>query len=275
MTKEIFEPGIYQISNDRYHASEGLSRSKLWTFKQLPQKYWYEYLSGQYERPKATEAFYMGSLVHTLVLEPELFGEEYYLMPKINRTTKQGKLDYAQALEDAQGRNLINVEDYSIAKAMSQSLAKNETVSELMNQAKIEHSIYWKDERTGLICKARPDVWNHPIMGDLKTVKDASYRGFQLSALKDGYFLQAAMMYEACKSIGMPFEKFVFFCVEKKPPYSVALYMLDDEALQYGIDLFHKLLANYADCLANNEWPDHGIQMLMIPKYATMELEND
>lgn len=275
MTRESFEPGIYHISNERYHASEGLSRSRLWTFKQLPYKYWYEYLSGEYQRPKESKAFFLGSMVHTMVLEPDLFKDEYHVMPKINRTTKQGKSDYALELEKAQGKILVNSEDLEIADCMRQAICANETVLDIMYQAKIEQSIFWRDERTGLMCKARPDAWNHPIMADLKTTEDAGYRGFQMSAFKDGYFLQAAMMYEAAKSLGMPFEKFVFFCVEKKPPYSVGLYMLDDEALQFGLDLFHKLLADFAECLETNVWPDYGIQMLMIPKYATMELSNE
>jgi len=275
MTRESFEPGIYQISNERYHASEGLSRSRLWTFKQLPYKYWYEYLSGEYERPKESKAFFMGSMVHTMVLEPDMFSEEYHVMPKANRTTKQGKIDYALELEKAEGKILVNSEDLEIAESMRKAICANQTAMDIMYKAKIEQSIFWRDEQTGLMCKARPDAWNHPIMSDLKTTEDAGYRGFQMSAFKDGYFLQAAMMYEASKSLGQPFEKFVFMCVEKKAPYSVGLYMLDDEALQFGLDLFHKLLADFAECLETNVWPDYGIQMLMIPKYATMELTNE
>lgn len=275
MEREVFEPGIYSISNERYHAAEGLSRTALWTFKQLPYKYWYEYLSGGHKAPSESEAFLIGNLVHCLVLEPDLFKERYFVMPKVNRTTKQGKINYQEYLLKASARTLINQDQYQLAELMRQSVYNNCTSIEILHGAKKEQSIFWLDEQTGIMCKARPDIWNHPIMGDLKTTLDAGYRGFQSAAFKDGYFLQAGMQYEAAKAIGEPFEKYVYLCVEKKAPYSTGIYMLDDEALQFGIDLFHKILGQYKACQESGEWPDYGVQMLMIPKYATMELSNE
>lgn len=275
MTREIFEPGMYDISNERYHAAEGVSRSALWTFKQLPQKYWFEYLSGQYERPSDKESYLIGNMVHTLLLEPQLFDEQYFMMKKVNRTTKQGKLDYEQGLLDANERTLINVEQWDLVNGIVNALQEQEVVRDVIGSALFEKSIFWRDEETGLLCKARPDIWNDPLCGDLKTTEDAGYRAFQMSAMKYGYFLQAAMIYEALKSLQMPFEKFLFMCVEKKKPHAVGLYLIDDEALQFGLDLFHSLLRKFAECQHKNEWPDYGVQMLMIPKYATMELEND
>lgn len=276
MEKEKFEPGIYDISNERYHASAGISRSSLWAFKHLPQKYWYQYLSGEYERPADTEAFLIGNMFHTLVLEPKLFPERYFVMPKVNRTTKVGKAQYEENLALANGRALVNEEQMELIYGMQAALDQHSVVEDILSgNVKCEQSIFWTDEETGVACKARPDIWNSPIVADLKTTLDASYRGFQMAAMKDGYFLQAGMIYEALKSVGMPFEKFIFLCVEKKKPYAVGLYLLDQEALQFGIDLFHQLLRKYAECLYNESWPDYGIQMLMIPKYATMELENE
>jgi exodeoxyribonuclease VIII len=275
MEKEEFEPGIYDISNDRYQAAKGLSRSQLWTFKHLPYKYWYQYLSGQYEEPLGSESFLLGNLLHTLLLEPKKFEDQFFIMPKINRKTKQGKIDYAEAMVCAHGKTLIKPELLATANAMVDALMDRDISLDICQGAKIEQSIFWRDERTGILCKARPDIWNHPLMADLKSTEDASYRGFQLSACKYGYFLQAAMLYEASKSLGIPFEKFVFMCVEKKAPYSVGFYMVDDEALQFGLDLFYSLLQKYAECLEKNDWPDYGIQMLMIPKYATMEAGNE
>lgn len=287
--------GVFDYTNDEYHTSEGLSRSKLWTFKQLPQKFWHQYLSGEYEKPKTSRAFYLGSLVHTLVLEPHLFDKEYCTKPLLEKLPPAvllkdvGKEQYEQiksARKEAQDRNnillsefeeqmsskaIVSDEDLLLAHAMRDAVMANKTAVDLMCGAKFEKSIYWKHEPTGLICKARPDIWNGRIVADLKTTADAGYRGFQLSAYKDGYFLQAAMMYEALKSIGEEFHNFVYVCVEKASPHSVALYMLDDEALQFGLDMFHSLMERIAICYEKNVWPDYGIQKLMVPRYATLE----
>ncbi len=263
--------GVFDLTNEQYHASEGLSRSKLWTFKQLPAKFWYEYMSGQYVRPNDTEAFILGDLVHTLVLEPHLFDDRYALIPEIDRRTKQGKIDYEDLLIQSAGKSCVKPDILSLGTQMAKSLNSNSTVCDLLRDAKMEKSIYWKHEATGLICKARPDVWQGRIVSDLKTTVDASFRGFQGSAYKYGYFLQAAMIYEALKSIGEPFHNFVFICVEKSAPHAVGLYMLDDEALQFGIDMFHALMDRIAKCYEANIWPDYGISKLTVPKWATID----
>lgn len=272
MEKQEFKDGIYEISNEEYHAAKGLSRSALWTFKQLPQKYWYEYLSGQFERPADKESYIIGSMLHTMLLEPQLFDDVYHVMPKVNRATKQGKIDYQEALEASQGRTLINQEQLIQVLAMADSLKEQDVVRDILAKGAIfERSFFWTDPDTGVQCKSRPDIWNSPLCADLKTTEDAGYRSFQSSAYKYGYFLQVAMIYEALKAHGFECEKQLFICVEKKPPYSVGLYLLDDEALQFGREQFRSLIRNFAECLEKEVWPDYGIQMLMIPKYATME----
>jgi hypothetical protein len=291
--------GVFDYTNEQYHASEGISRSKLWTFKQLPHKFWHQYMSGEYERPKESKAFYMGSLVHTLVLEPHLFDTEYCLKPQLEKMPPEvRKKDVgAEMFEQVKAaraaiavrntaiaeefqanltaKSLVSEDDLAIANAMRNAVMANNTAVDLLTGAKIEKSIYWKHEATGLICKTRPDIWNGRIVADLKTCNDAGYRGFQLAAYKDGYFLQAAMMYEGLKSIGEPFHNFVYVCVEKTLPYSVALYMLDDDALQFGIDMFHSLMDRIAQCYEKNVWPDYGIQKLTVPRYATLEVESE
>ncbi len=267
--------GVFDYTNEQYHAGEGISRSKLWTYKQLPSKYWYQYESGKYQRPEDKEAFILGDLVHTRVLEPHLFEERFIEMPHIDRRTKQGKLDYEEFQIKAAGKSLVKPDMIEHADAMVQSLLDNSTVSDLIQDAQYEKSIYWEHKPTGIICKARPDIWNGKIVSDLKTTLDAGYRGFQMSAFKHGYFLQAAMIYEALKSIGQAFDTFVFICVEKAAPYSVGLYMLDDEALQFGLDQFHMLMERFAESKQTNNWPDYGVQKLCIPKYATLEVEHE
>jgi hypothetical protein len=275
--QEEFAPGVYKISNARYHASIGLSRSRLWTFKQLPHKYWYQYLSGQVDEQaeKETEAVLIGNLVHTLVLEPELYDKNYFVMPKVNRTTKAGKAAFEEALLEASGRTLINQAQLDSALGMRDAVLREPIVEDVLRGAKNETSIFWRDEQTGILCKARPDIWNHPIVADLKTTLEAGYRSFQATAFREGYFLQAAMLYEACKSQGLPFDEFIFLCVEKKKPYSTGIYRLDDEALQYGLDLFHNLLARFARCEEKQEWPAYGIQTITVPRYGILELGHE
>lgn len=270
MTQQI---GVFDYTNEVYHSSEGISRSKLWTYKQLPYKFWYENLSGKFVPQTDKESYILGDLVHTLCLEPDKFSSRYVISPEIDRRTKAGKEEYIAIMQDIGDRKLVKADVLKVALDMKSAVCTNQTASNLLVDARFEQSIYWKHEPTGLICKARPDVWQGRIVSDLKTTLDAGFRGFQGSAYKYGYFLQAAMIYEALKSIDEPFHNFVFICVEKSPPYAIGLYMLDDEALQFGIDMFHSLMERIAISYDKNVWPDYGIQKLTIPKYASFDLE--
>lgn len=264
--------GVFDLTNEQYHASEGISRSKLWRFKQLPSKYWHEFHSGTYEKPAYSDSFALGDVVHTMALEPTTFAERFIVAPHLDKRTKQGKAMYEEFLLEAQGKTVINADILHLASAMARELSCHKIVPDLLREAKFEKSIYWTHEPTGLLCKARPDVWQGRIVSDLKTTQDAGYRSFQMSAFKYGYFLQAAMIYESLKSIGEPFHNFVFICIEKTPPFSIGVYMLDDEALQFGLDQFNSLMGRLAECYEKNEWPDYGIQKLTIPNYATVEV---
>lgn len=291
--------GVYDLSNDEYHSSDGLSRSALWLYRENPYKYWYQYLSGQYERPKDTEALRLGSLIHSMVLEPELFHQQYVMKPEltpippevrlkdvgreefeqnkeIRRQTKASNDDLMAFFnENLNGRTVISEKDIAIANECRNSVYRCPKNAKLLANLEIEKSIYWTDEETGVLCKARPDGFNNAIAVDLKSSRSANGRYFQSAAMKEGYFLQAGMIYEGLKAIGKPIRKFVFIVIEKEPPFSVATYILDDEALQYGIDLFHALLRKYAVSRETNQFDDYGFQVLMAPKYALEELNND
>lgn len=252
-----------------YHSHKALSRSALWLFKELPYKYWYQYLSGQAEERKETPALRTGSLIHTMILEPDLFNERYYVMPKVNKATKAGKEAYANAVEKANGRTIINLEEFEVADAMRNSVHDNNVLAKsIITNAQIEHSVFWTDAKTGLELKCRPDIINSPIVGDLKTTANASYREFQLSAFKFGYSLQSAMISKAMAALDMPMEKFVFICVEKTPPYATGLYLVDDEMLNFGCRQLRRLLDEYKYCLDNSEWSDYSTKYLSVPKWA-------
>jgi hypothetical protein len=178
---------------------------------------------------------------------------------------------YADFMLQAQGKTVIKPDHFEVARDMAASLLSNTTVFELLRDAKMEKSIYWKHEPTGLICKARPDIWQGRIVSDLKTTQDAGFRAFQMSAYKYGYFLQSAMIFEALKSIGEPFHNYVNICVEKSKPYAIGLYMMDDEALQFGLNQYNHLMESIYTCYEKNVWPDYGIQKLMVPSYAVAE----
>lgn len=287
--------GIHDIANEVYHDSEGLSRSGLWEFKRSPWHYWNKYLNPDAIKQKPTKDMKLGELVHGLVLEPNRFDERYVVepaqivLPKVELLRDVGRETFDQQkkalditkkandaimnqfLANAEGKEIITAEQFLEAKAMSESVLRDDTAQSLFRDIKTENSIYFTHESTGLQCKVRPDAWVGSVVTDLKTAKDASYRVFQNAAFSSGYFLQAGMIKVALASIGITLEKFVFYCVEKTPGYPCVYYVLDDEALDYGVNQFNTLMEQFAHCLEQNEWSSYESQILYLPNYAQYE----
>lgn len=289
------EDGIHDIPNDIYHDSEGISRSGLWEFKRSPLHYWNKYLNPERVKEEPTPQMKLGEYVHALVLEPEYFYERYAVkpvlpeLPCVGKLSDLGREEYDRQktsresmkvaneltmnefLESSKGKEIIPADIYNQAKAIADSVLKDEIAQSLFKDVKIEQSIYFTHKHTGLQCKVRPDAWSGSIVTDLKTCADASYRAFQSAAFKGGYFLQAAMIKAALDSIGIHLDKFVFFCVEKTGAMPCVYYMLDDDALAYGMNQFDTLMEQFAYCFENNEWNAYEPQTLYIPGYARYE----
>ena len=88
------------MTNEEYHSHEAYSRSQIMHLQKSPKSFFYN-LTAQ---PKFTEDFTLGSLVHTLVLEPTTHKDRYLVVPKFDMRTKNGKLAYEMALQEAKRR---------------------------------------------------------------------------------------------------------------------------------------------------------------------------
>lgn len=273
--KLVFKDGVHNISNEEYHAASGVSRSQLMLLDKSPYHFWYEVMSGEAEIKEATPAMNIGSAFHTMLLEPELFDREYSVMPPIDRRTKQGKEDYQIFIEESAGKIVLTAEQFEKVSKMADLVKRHEIVTTLLDEAKFEQSIFWTDKETDIQFKARPDILSAKMVVDLKTTADASAYKLQRSALDYHYFLQAGMCYEGCKAIGQPFEIFVILAAEKEAPHVPAVFMMNDEALQYGIDQFMNYKKRLHECLSSDKWPGYPVQELSVPQYAVNQLQDE
>lgn len=69
---------------------------------------------------------------------------------------------------------------------------------------------------------------------------------------------------------GIDAPMFPFIVVEKTPPYGVAVYTLDAEAIELGRRIYKRDLATYAWCVQMNSWPCYSpdIQEIKLPRWA-------
>ncbi len=267
---EKIENGVHDLTNEQYHSSSGVSRSGLMKLMQSPSHYHYEYFT-KTERSEPTSAMVVGELVHCMVLEPCETMSRYYVAMPVNKRTKAGKEDWVNQQAQAVGKKVVTIEQNQTAMSIANAVIMHPISRSLLPDCVVEKSIYFTHQQTGLQCKVRPDAWNGSIVVDLKTTADASFRAFQSSAAKYGYFLQAAMIQQGLAAIGLSLEKFIFIAVEKEPPYAVGIFVLDNEALDYGVNQFNQLMKKLKNCKDANEWPGYGIQNLTLPAWTKYE----
>jgi PDDEXK-like domain of unknown function (DUF3799) len=268
-----FSDGIYTISNEQYHNASAFSRTQLMMLDKSPYHFWHQYISGHGAPREKTEALILGHAIHMLLLEEELFHKTYCIFPKLDRRTKEGKEQYNQFILNNQGKLILTAEYYEKASSIKQCVMRHDIVHTLLKDSIVEQSLIWTDKETGLQFKARPDAITKKMIVDLKTTEDANPYRFKASAFKYGYYLQAAMIREACRALDIPFELFSILAIEKKEPYVPAIFVIKEEAIDFGLNQFNAYKNKLKKCYELNSWNAYPIYELDIPAYAAITEE--
>lgn len=250
------------MNNADYHSDPAISASHLHAVAKSPAHYYARFLDPNRPPSPSSPALLFGSLAHCAVLEPDEIYSRYAVAP--DRRTKEGKEIAKQMASD--GIEAVSQSDWDMAKAMREAVHAHPIAAKLLEEGAPEQSFWWDDVATGMRCKCRPD-WLRPdgIVVDLKTTQDASPKGFGKSVANFRYHVQAAHYLN-----GLEAERFLFIAVEKTYPFSVAVYELDEDALQEGRHLAFRDLRRIATCRKLNEWPGYSqeVTTLSLPMWA-------
>ncbi len=274
MQRKIYEPGIYDISSEEYHGSAGISRSGIMEFRKSARHFWYRYLFIDNSTKQPTKEMIMGSAFHCYVLENNKFDNLYYISQQnpFHGNSKEGRHFKFELLEKSAGKIILSSEEYEQIQAMALSITNDSASNDLIQGCEVEKSIYWIDPDTQILCKCRPDAMFNNYVVDLKTTANASERAFQSDFYKYGYHIQVAMIQEGLKhALGKEVTNFIDLAVEKTEPYCMAIYSIDEAAIEHGKKEFKHQLMKMKHCFDNNDWPGYGIKNLMLPAYATIE----
>lgn len=285
------KPGIYAgISNADYHGGAGISKSGLDLVARSPLHYWQAYLNPDREPREETPAMRLGTAIHTAMLEPERFADEYVIVPadaprrptsvQLNAKNPSDATLQAIAWWDsfdiaAQGKTIISADDYETCAAISRRLHAHPAAAVLLRQAGalFEASAYWEDPDTGVLCRCRPDVLlpNGAAVVDVKSTTDASADAFRRSVANYDYHVQAAFYLDGItRATGTAPGAFVFAAFETSAPHAVAFYNADATMLDIGRREYKRRLRRYAQCLASGTWPGYAdtIQNLQLPPWV-------
>lgn len=255
---------IKQMTNAEYHAHPAVSNSLITKIGRSP-AHAKAYLDGFKE---TTPAMAFGSAFHACVLEPEVFDEDYAVFEGDKRK-KDDKARFEEMV--ASGKTIITADDFDTITAMAVSIRNHDVARGLLANGMAEQSVFWTDKETDTECKCRPDWWDGNTLIDLKTTDDASPAGFARSVVNYGYHTQSAF-YQA----GTGADRFIFIAVEKKPPYAIGVYVLDDIALEEGWRKVSAALSYWKACTETGFYPAYQdeIVTLSLPIWA-IKGEND
>ena len=220
-----------------YRAMPGLNKSSIEQILRCP----LEYKLGLETPTEATPAMAFGTLVHSMILEPETVNSLYHVM-QASATTKAGKAERVKALEE--GKTIVNASDFTKAKAMQARVQAHPAASWLLGlPGHSEVSMFWEMQtEDGRIrqCKARADriakVGDGEVIIDLKTTSGAvSPAELEKTVARFGYHRQAAWYSDGYERIaGKAPVGFYFIFVSTAVPYLVTACKMDDEASAIG-----------------------------------------
>lgn len=228
-----------------------LSYSSLKQFRKSPQHY-VKYIT---EPRVVTDAMIEGSLLDCVITEPEEFKQRYFIFPKVDGRTKEGKEIKAKALEEAKGRILITDEMYKSAMFAKQALFDDNEARQIMEAGtKMQKKLFWTDNKTGLPVNGRTDMeaklWGELFCVDLKKTADADPNTWvRKDFINQDLILQAGTYREGYKRIRFQFPHFIFLCVEMTAPYGVSVNYMSGNSLKIAEEEFHGTMAAFRKCL--------------------------
>lgn len=202
-----------------------------------------------------------GSLVHTLVLEPDDWKSRYVIDPgpgelfldKKGNVAKshRGTDAWSEWVKSQNGRVILTPEEKAKADDCAASVRRSpQAMALLAGKAQREVTIVWDDN--GLMCKARIDILCDTI-ADLKTT--GNVYEFEKSIGNFGYHRQAAFYRRGVRQVLGKELSVAFIAAESEAPYEVLaapMWTDDIDEAERAIELD---IAEVRRCQLSDTWP--------------------
>lgn len=208
---------------------------------------------------KATKAMDFGSLVHGLVLEPHLIGNDFSVYPGIADGRSS---EYKSFLAKNASRLVVDEPTFNRARKLAEKtlhrVVFGRPFGDFVNEGIPEATIYVEEPTTGLMLRTRLDLYHPEFSFDLKTTRHGQVNAFIRDAVDMHYDFQA-FMYTIARSL---YEgrtnpaKFVFIAVQTEAPNSIHQVTAGETFMSNGAKKFQEVLSVYSACMKTGFWPD-------------------
>lgn len=290
-TEKKYEVGFHPgMPSAEYHAIDAVSSSRLKHLAKSP-----AHLKQEIDYPsEPSDAMRLGSIIHCAFFEPDIFDDQYIVMPDLTEglRTKKGEIpknpkntdEYRDRVSEWRvqnhGREVVEHDDYMTALSVANALRQNPDI-EVLHRSTAERELtgLWIDEETGLLRKMRTDAISDyfSTLVDLKKTTCALRHAFEKQIFDMRYYWQGATYLDGARALGRPMEHYVIVAVEAVAPFASKVYRLRDDIIELGRREIRPLLRLYRDCKQKNEWPGYpgGVEDIGVPGWAINRIENE
>lgn len=284
--------GWGQIPNRENHII--CSPSALISLRKDPEIYKMRYID---KVDDTTEAMAFGSLVHLRVLQPDIFFEQYAVLPpktvendfdsealkamckelgeKVTgtkrelaeriRTHKPEFKIYEELVDEvtAQGKKALPPATIKKLDEINAKIMAHEKVGEWIRVADKEKKGYWTHP-SGVVMSFVADAFfmfkGIGICIDLKITTHFEPNRFMRNLYDSGYHMQAAAYCQAISDIeGQSFDNFLFVAIEPAAPHRVRFLQLDSAAIEAGKVELNKYMNEFKARTEQNDWSPRSI----------------
>lgn len=268
---------LSRLPNNFYHGLRyATSSSQLkYLHSKSPKHYLYNVREQRGEKKEPSKDMILGSLVHTLLLEADEFKNEFYVMPNVDRRTKSGKEEWAEATRLSGMKMQITSDQYDQAARMVQAVSQDERARELLQRVEnFELSYFWRCPFTNLKLRARADGCSPNFLLEVKTTRSAAPSVFERHAYNMGYHISMAHYLEGLRVLTEADKlEGYFLVVETEEPYVVQTYKASDDFLSVGHSDWLDAMVKLEDGIRNHRWPgydgnDSEMKVLDAPRWA-------
>lgn len=234
-----------------------------------------------------------GTLIDCLALTPELLDDRFALQPETYRDSKNVLKPWHNgsntckawtAEQKSAGLEIVNQEKLDAGKAAVKRLMDDDVISDFIESSdkQVWVSFVWKDKATGLEinCRClldlvpRKDTELYKVLGDLKTVTNASRRIFGRQVFTYGWHIQASLYMDAyVAATGEDRCEFSLLCQENYEPYETARRILSESYLELGRTTYRRIMADYCRCVSTGKFPSYDDQPDAVQGFSIVEPE--
>lgn len=227
-----------------------LSYSSIKEFSRSPKNY-IQYLHAKREPSKE---MVFGSMIHCLLLYPELFQDMFAVSPDVDRRTKDGKAEWERFVSEAGEREVVQGHELDEASEIVGAVLSNDNIKNAIKNC--DHfEKPWQEDMFNLPFRGFLDACSSDYVIEVKTTSDASPQNFTRDFFNRKYHIQAALYHQAS---GLPIK---YIVIETKAPYNFYMADVSKGVINYGWDELIRLTDLFHQCMTLNAW-DKGYEFM-------------